>query len=388
MNRISVPLDGGIAVVSLDDAGQNTNRTWGVIGVRLVDEWTREPPRTKIEAATEYPGLAVRAAEDGTVGLAGIPRIVFPDLDTTPYSVGLEIRAEGYVPRSLSVIVPAQPVFPLSFTPLLLPDLLLHRVPVAIRGRTVLSGAGTTTPIAGATVRVTGIWRTPPPAHASVPADPPDLLHLEPDVYAERPATTGILRRCDLTPVLLDDKFLLESYSAGNRIIRLTNRLNLNPGDILQLDADQSDRSEYIPIQSIAGGSTPDQEARITLEHAAALRHRRNAVVRRVVVSPPGAANLLADGAIPGDSTVFTGGLAGWGGATFARLEGGPAAAEYHAVRRYAAASDAGGYYRLPPIARTAWLEIEAADGVHAPVKLTVSPDYERSEYVVDFVLE
>jgi hypothetical protein len=388
MNRMTVSLDGEYAVVSLEDAPPAADRVRAVFGIRLVDEWTGRPPRTRVEAATDTPGLAARSADDGAVALVGVPHAVFPALDTTPYSVGLTIRAEGYVPRSLSVDFPIQLGFPHAFAPRIPPDLLLHRLPVTVRGRTVLAAAGTTAPIAGAAVRVTGIWRTPPPAHASVPADPPNLVCLEPPVYAERAAAAGTLRRCDLNPVSLEDKLLLEPCSAGSTVIRLTDRINLSAGAILRLDADRPDRAEHILIQSIAGGSTPDQEAMATLAHPTACRHNRNAVVRRVTAPPPGAAILLADDAVPGDTTVFPGGLSGLAGAQFARLEGGSAAAEYHAVRLYAATSDGEGYYRLPPVSRTAWLEIEADDGMHTPVKLVISPDYDRPEYAVDFVLE
>jgi hypothetical protein len=387
MNRMTVPLDGESITVSLEDAAPAADRVRAVVGIRLVDEWTGEPPRTRVEPATDYPGLAARSADDGAVALVGVPHTLFPALDTVPYSVGMTIRAAGYVSRSLSVDLPIQPGFPLAFDPRILPDLYLHRLPVTVRGRTVLSAAGTTAPIAGAAVRVTGIWRTPPPAHASVPAGPPNLAFLDPPVYAERAAAAGILRRCDLTPVLVADKRLLRACSAGESSVRISDRINLSPGDVLQLDGDRPDRAEHIAIDSLAGGSTPDQEATAALAHPAARPHRRGAVVRRVTAAPPGAANPLADDAIPGDGTVFCAGLSGLAGAPFARLEGGSAAAEYHAVRLYAAASDADGYYRLPPIARAAWLEIEAADGVHTPVKRTVSPDYERSEWIVDFVL-
>jgi hypothetical protein len=250
----------------------------------------------------------------------------------------------------------------------------------------VVSAAGATTPAAGAAVRITGIWRTAPPANAVVPADPPNLACLEPPVYADRKAGVGALRRCDLTPVLGDDKLLLDAVGPEETVIRLSNRQNINAGDVVRLDATVEDRMENIAIQSIAGGSTPNQEAWITLEHPVARLHRRNSNVRRVTVSPPGPANLLADDVILGDTTVFTGGLGGLAGASFACLEGGPAP-EYHAIRLYSTVADGDGYFRLPPVSRTAWLAMEASDGVHLPVQMTVSPDYEEFENVVDFVI-
>jgi hypothetical protein len=386
MNRLDVLVDGELVAVSLDDTPADVDRIQGIIAIRLVDEWTREPPRTKVSVKTKYPGLSVYVSGDGAIGFAGIPRFIFPGLDLNPYPVELTIRADGYVTQKLSINVGPQPSFLTSFAPRTR-DIFLHRLPVVIRGRTVLSNAGAITPIAGATVRITGIWRTPPPANATIPASPPNLINLEPPVYAERDAATGILRRCDLTPVSFEDKNLLHPCGIGSSVIHLTNYQNLHVGDVLRLDAEKPDRMEHIAVESITGGSTPDQEAEITLAHPAAREHRKNALVRRVTIALPGAANNLADQAISGDSTVFTNNLAGLTGADFARLEGGlDPAPEYHQIRLYSAVSGAEGFFRLPPISRTAWVKLEASDGVHAPVEKTVSPDYEEYENIVDFL--
>ena len=99
-----------------------------------------------------------------------------------------------------------------------------------ITGRTVQANSNTTTPLAGATVSVTGIWRTPPPANMDVPADPPNLVSLRPPLYADRAVVTGHLQPRDLTPIVGDDKLLLEDVLAGANPIRLSNWQNLAYG--------------------------------------------------------------------------------------------------------------------------------------------------------------
>lgn len=386
MNRLEILYDGTPTTVSLDDPIPCVDRMCGIIGMRLVDEVTGQPPRKTVSLTTTYPRLTARVAEDGVVGLAGIPRDVFPALDTTNYTVAMTIRVPGYVQRKLTETFPSQPAFPAAFSPMFLPDLRLHRLPVRIRGRIVLRNAATITPVAGAAVRVTGIWRTPPPAAASVPADPPNLIYLEPPIYAEHAAATGSVERFTMTPVLGDDKLLLQPYSASTKKIRLSNTLNVSPGDILLLDADLPDRSEYLAVHSIQGGSTPDQEAEITLDHSTAYAHRKHAVIRRVNPQPPGPTNSLSDAAIPGDAVAFLASMNGLSPAGQIRLHS-SGTVEYHRVRTYTAVSDSAGYYRLPPVSRAAWIEVEADDSVHAAVKTVVSPDYERSENIADLVI-
>ena len=387
MNRLDVTLETTTVTVALDDSAPLIDRFWGVVSVRLVDELTGRPPRARITLTTTNKLLFTRVAEDGLVGLAGIPHKAFPALDTTAYPLDLTFTLPGYIGQQLIVTLPADPAFPGSFTPLVLPDLLLHRQPVVIKGRTVLANGGATTFIPGAAVRVTGIWRTSPLAIVAVPADPPNLVHLDPPVYAGREAAPGRLRRRGLTPVLGEDKFLLDPLSAGSSALHLTDRINLSAGTVLRLDADAPDRSEDILIASVQGGSTPDQEARIILDHPAAIDHRRNAVVRRALPQPLGPNNSLAADAIRGDTTVFLNSLGGLTSGQTARLSGGTSPEEYHLADQYRTTSDSKGYYRLPPISRVSQLEIEADDGIHAPKRLIISPDYEQAETVVDFVL-
>ncbi|MBN1439674.1 MAG: hypothetical protein JW929_09715 [Anaerolineales bacterium] len=386
MDRFEIVVENQPLTVSPDDAPASVDRFWAVIGFRVVDELTGRPPQTSAGLATTYPRLTPRTAADGTLGLVGIPRNAFPDLQTTNYAVEMTVRVPGYVKRTWTEILPAQPGFPAEFTPHIPPDLHLHRLPVMLGGRTVVNGAGAATPAAGATVRVTGIWRTPPPADAVVPAGPPLLVHLDPPVYAERPAAAAAAERVTLTPVVGDEKSMTQSCSAGSRILRLTNRLNLTPGEILLLDAQAADRSEHLAILSVEGGSTPEQEAVITLEHPAAYAHRKSTVVRRVSAVSAGPANNLSDAAIPGDAVVFLGGVNGLSTAGHIRLSGG-GAAEFHRFRPYATVSGAAGYFRLPPLSRVAWVELEADDGVHPAVKTVVSPDYQLCENVVDLVI-
>jgi hypothetical protein len=384
--RITVPLESGSVILSPDGPVRAVDRIWGLVGMRVVDELTGTPPRSPIILTTRNPRLWPRVADDGVVGVAGVPRDVFPSLTTTGYTVEMGIRARGYTERSVLASVPADPAYPESYTPLYMPDLLLHRLPVVITGRVVRAVGGAMVPIAAATVRVIGIWRNPPPAGIVVPAAAPDFVHLDPALYADRDSGIGRLCRGELTPVAGSDKLLLDPRPAGSRTIGLSNATSLSVGGMLCIDADVRERAEYIMVHVVEGGSTSDQAAEATLEHPLQYLHREGAPVRMMTLQPPGPDNTMTEKGIAGDETVFLNAMNGLGTAIRVRIRGGSGADEYHRVSLYTVTSNADGYYRLPPISRVAQVSIEAADGVHPPVRTVISPDYEQHDNVVDFV--
>ncbi len=387
MPREQIRLDAGRTVtIATDDEPPLGAHNWAVVSLRLLDELSGAPPCSAIHLETSQAGLAPRLAEDGLVGLVGIPGNVFPALALQNYSVPLTIRTAGYLPQPIVATLNANPAFPSTFAPVILPDLHLHRAPVVIGGRVMLANGATITPLAGATIQLTGLWRVAPPASAIVPPDPPNVVAVQPPLYANRTAAIDRLRRMNLTSVLAQDKHLLAATPEVSRQLYLSDQVNLAVGDILLIDANQPDLAEYVAIQTIAGGSTPTQATTITLTHPLNYSHRPHAIVRAVIPQPPGADRLFAADAIAGDTTIFLNSLAGLNTANQVEVRGG-APNEYHNLQRYLAISDAAGYYRLPPLSRLAQIQIEATDGVHAPVRLEHQPDYSNGENRLDFTV-
>ena len=386
MPRRTVEVEGRRYLFSADDQPPLGDRFWALARLRVLDELTGEPPAGPISLESGTPLAAPRIASDGLVGLVGFPRGIFPALATQPYTMPLMVRVEGYVPQQVAVTVPQEPAFPQAFAPPPLLTLPLHREPVVITGRTVQALSTTTTPLAGATVRVTGIWRTPPPASVVVPPELPNLVSLQPPLYARRDALVGRLRHRDLQPSVGDDKVLLDDTPSGVNAIRLSNRQNLGLGDILLIDATRPDLAEFLAIQTIVGASTVAQPARITLDFPLAYAHRRNALVLRVNPQPfgPPGRDFAQDG-LAGDTCVFLQDLAGLAGAREVRITGGPSLPEEHRVRHFSVSSDADGFYRLPPLSRVAQLVIRAESAPLTPVQREFRPDYTRRENRMDF---
>lgn len=366
-------------------------RLWALVRMQVIDELTGQAPGSTITVEAEGTKLTPRVASDGLVGVTGIPRHVFPHLALQDYVVRLTIRAEGYIPCASAVQVAQTPTFPADFSPPPLINIVLHREPTVITGRTVRANGNTTTPLAGATVSVTGLWRTPPPANMDVPADPPLLVSLRPPLYAGRTVVTGGLQPRDLQPITGDDKLLLADVLAGANPIRLSNRQNLAPGDILLIDAGQLDITEFLAISMITGASTADQPASITLAYPVAWAHRRNAVVQKVNPQALGAMQQFTVEAFACDTCVFLDDVAGLATAHEVQITGGGTSPdEYHNVQSFSVTSDTDGYYRLPPLSRVAQLEIHAEKTMGAQTfsaQTEFRPDYSLRENRLDLTL-
>lgn len=386
MSRRVVNAESMAYLFAPDDQPAAAGRTWALVRARVIDELTGEPPLTQMKVETDRAELVARAAAGGLVGLVGTPLRAFPGLAVQGYQVGLTVGARGYVTRRETVNVAQNVNFPGEFAPTDAGTLALHRDPVRITGRTVLAAAGTTTPVAGATVSVTGFWPTLPPANLAVPAEAPDLVSLLPPTHFARTAPAGTLLRREMTPVVGEDKLLQTYAPSGSATLAVSDRVNLGAGNVVALDELDPERAEFLVVLSVAGASTDTQPATVTLAYPTARAHAAGALLRRVTPQAPGGPNPFARDCIAGDTCVFLNGFADLGAAGVVEITGGGAPSEYHLVRRFTATSDAAGYYRLPPLARVAQVELLAHDGAHPDVTVTVAPVYGGGVHRIDFV--
>ena len=349
----------------------------------LVDECTQRPPERRVEVDTTFPGLTPRTATP-IVGLAGIPRAAFSALATNAYNVPFAVSGDRYVTVRRTAVVGPQPAFPASFVPTDLGTIELHGEPVTIRGRIGVSAGADITPVAGAAVRLTGLWRTLPVGALPPASDPPRIVSLRPSVYFDRTAAVGQVRQREMVPVVGDARTLLDQALASAVTLRVSNRDGVVPGSVLRVSS-APERSEFMTVLSVAGGTTAEQPATVTFTYPLRGEHAPGTDVIRVTPQPAGLDIALDVDAAEGDTCVLLTAMAAIGPATVIELHGGASPAEYHLVSRFATVSDADGLYRLPPISRVAQIELEVTDGVHATLVPTVSPDYSLPENRVDF---
>ncbi|MGH7843828.1 MAG: hypothetical protein ACREQW_01460 [Candidatus Binatia bacterium] len=389
MSRRTVQLGSRIILVSPDDPVPPVNRMQAVMKVRVTDELTGIAPDGRIALEVKERDFLSRLGSDGFGGLIGIPQHFFQALQGPDYPVHLTISGERYLSRELERNIPKGPNFPLTFTPPEI-DVALHRQPVFIAGRTARWINNASTPLAGAQISVMGIWRTPPPANVVVAPDSPNLVALQPPLYIDRAALTQSLAPRDLAPVIGNDKELMDDVAASAKTIRLSNRLGLAAGNILLIDAEQTDLAEFIAIHSLPTTAPADQPTAVTLDHPLNFSHRRGAIVRQVNPQAPGASRNITVDAFSGDSCLFLSALTGLSGAAEVEITGAPGPDEYHKVMQFAVSSDADGYYRFPPLSRVAQLEIHAEKVVGAQTfqaTTTFRPDYQQRENRLDLML-
>ena len=363
-------------------------KTWAVIKALLVDEITGQPPLGDISIQSSFSGMSPRVAPGGMVGFAGIPVRVFPSLQAVSYTVPISIESDGYVSISRNVTVAAIPTFPDTFAPTDLGTLNLHRLPVTIAGRVALNTGLTSQPIVGATISLTGLWRTPPPSTMVVPPDPPNLISLVPEMYFDRATVGTQVQGLNFAGAPGPDKQLLQDAAAGQALMRLSDRKLINVGDILAIDAQDPARTEYITIQSVAGASTDDQPATITLDSPLRSVHRQGAIVHKIQFANVGAVTQLTQDAIAGDVCLFLNSVVALGGAPFVSLQTAGIPTEYHATGYFSAVSDAQGFFRWPLLSRVAQIAMHSHDGVHTDLDVNYSPDYSQEVSRIDFVYQ
>ena len=388
VSRRLVQLKDRTVLFSPDDPLPLVDCMQALVKLRVTDELTAAPIDSPITLQVREPGFVQRAASGGLAGLIGIPRQVFPALQINDYVVHLTLSADRYLSRELEFKVPKDPAFPSSFDPPHL-NIGLRREPVFIAGRTVRMVGHGTAPLAGTVVSISGIWRTAPPANVAVAPDSPDVVSIQPPLYSDR-AGTAQLRRRDLIAVLGDDKTLMDEKLPGAGSVRLSNRLGLSIGDVLLIDTEDAELSEFIAINTFSSAAPADHPTTITLSHRLLRAHRRGALVRRANLQPPGSNRQFTVNASFGDSCVFLDDVSGLVAGQEVQISGGPAPDEYHSIMNFSVASDADGYYRLPPLSRVAQLEIHAEKTVGAQTFQATRifrPDYQQRDNRLDFML-
>jgi hypothetical protein len=335
-----------------------------ILVMLVLDEITGLPPEAVLTASSTTTGLLARADSDGYAGLAGVPQTRFPATSVVGAALQLTLSGAGYVTRSVTSALPAQPGYPEAFFPANLGTVTLHRAPVSLTGRVVDAASA---PLSAAAVTADGIWPTLASMQNAVPAAP-NLIALLSPLYADRDATATVAAQA-LTAAAAGKTLLLPG-NVGDTSLRLSDQIGLAVGSILGLDQADPQRGEYVSVASITqGGLTAAQPATAMLDYPLARPHGAGVAAIPMTLGASGTANALSSAAQSGDVTLFPATMGGLDTSMRAVVisGGGPATAEYHAAGTYLASSDANGHVVLPPLHRIAQLNLR----VHHPSQAT-----------------
>lgn len=329
---------------------------------RLVDEITEQPlaaDALEIPDARLALHVAARIADNGIVGLAGFPQTAFPQLALQPAPLAFRVRADGFWPEDLATTLVAQPGFPTDFTLADFGTVLMRRRGVSLAGRVVARDLPANVPLVNASIVVDGVWPTAPPPGVTLAASmqAPDMAGLAPGLY--RAWTAAVASACTFTPDLAHAKTAPLATVPGATRIRLSNRQFLAINQPLSIDPDAG-REEVIAISAIDAGLADDQPAWIDLHYPIRRLHRPGARVVPLSVTATSGLRNLARPAGRGDVIAFFTAAPPWLDDDLVRITDGIAPFEYQRVARFAAISDALGYWRLPPLARLALVQLRA----------------------------
>lgn len=253
-----------------DEPPLAAERSQAMLQARLVDEVLNAPPQLPLQVATRVYGAIGRAGGGGRVGVVGRPAQALFAPTVALARMDMAVTAPGFLPLELDSPVGPQPGYPEAFACVDLGDIALHRAPTRIAGRVVSRATG---PVAGAVVRISGVW--PVLQHPAGPAAAPDAMPTFAGLYADRPAGGSVLRR-SLTPAA-QVKTLVRPAVAGDTVLRLSDRQAIAAGQILAIDFGDTGRVEFMGIATIDTGSSADQPADFTLDLP--LRRDRKSVV-------------------------------------------------------------------------------------------------------------
>jgi len=364
------------------------DRIRSVVRGRFVDELTGREMSADLTVRTTVAGLTARTAAGGLAGLVGNPRRLFPGIGAGPVNLDMTVSAARYINRRFQQ--PLGPVanFPDAFQPLDLGVIPMHRQAVVLRGRVVRNSTTPRQPLTGVSVRIDGIWSTFPAADIDplTVIEAPDLVSLRPGLYARRSAAVDALRRRTMVLAAGEEKRLNRPAVPGDSTLGISDRINLNVGHVLAIDAAHPDLAEYIEVTGVDAAATDDQPATVTLRFPLVNRHLEDSVAVRATPQPAGTANSFIRNGIAGDGSVFLNALTDLAAGSVVEIAG-SGSPEYQRVFLYDVLSDADGYFRLPHISRVAQFIVHAErSDLPAPVDMVVSPIYDRFEDIRDIV--
>jgi hypothetical protein len=295
------------------------------------------------------------------------------------------------------------PVFPDGYVVPPPAVLTLRRAPVRIFGRVVVRDTtrNISTVVAGATIRVTDLWRTSPAVALNPqgtmthpnPAQRQFPVAVSPGALAARSAGANA-GAIGLPPFAGDDRLLSRPATGDTTRLDVSRQQNLaappSPlgNRLVSVEPGDPEVTEFQTLTAVDPTGTPPEPAALTTAFPLRHGHREGSLVSRL--NPPGplppTPRALRDATAAGDRCVFLDSLGGLPGQGTLRFTGGGPGDEFQSFQQLEATSNVAGYYWLPPVHRIARLEITVDDGGGNVQVVQVDPEYPEPEQRLDFL--
>jgi hypothetical protein len=303
--------------------------------------------------------FAVTTPGGGLWALSGVPDDALPDLATTTRFVDLVVRVPGYLPVPVAIELLAGTALPFAAAPV---D--LRRPGLRLAGR--ITGGTPPAGLAGALVEVTSTA---------------NLVAVDPPLALAHPLGTSVTR-CTLTTVLAAPLALTADVDAGDVRVPLARRTGLGPDEVLRLGEGGPD-PEYAVVAALEGSADLTRPGVALLRAPLGTRHRRaDGPAHRVIVTPSAATTTLGRAGVPGDTVLPLASVAPLPDSSACRVDDPPGGRqEYRVSRHPQATTDAGGYWRLPPVGAATSVTVTVTPAGGAPVAFPAVPlPYERPD--------
>jgi hypothetical protein len=80
-----------------------------LVRARLVNDITLRPVTNEVRIESDLPRTTPKVADDGLVGIVGVPRIVFPTLAGRNFIVNITLHAKGFLSQTVPAAIPTDP---------------------------------------------------------------------------------------------------------------------------------------------------------------------------------------------------------------------------------------------------------------------------------------
>lgn len=355
-----------------------------ILRAQIVDELTGSPVDARLNPIIAPIGVESSSVGGGIVGLLGTPFNSLSALSTQAYNLELEIVASGYIKKFLSVQIPQDVQFPNRFVSRDLGVVALQREPVRLAGQITRRVAGSRVPEVGASVQISGIWRSTPASDAIVPPSPSHIVAIHPPLSADFGLVT-VLSRLDETGLIGTPKTLEATFSFGASSITISNWNGLVVGSRIRI-GDESEKEEVIAIESISPIGDDSLPATIELEYPLHYTHPKGTSVQGLDLNPIGGPLGLDEIAFEGDHNLLMDPLTLTDG-DWISLSDGIAPTAYHRVHLFSAVTDGNGRYRFPFMSRVAQFDLTVTSGPDTLGPITHSSDFSAHFQKVDLEL-